>query len=239
MKDEVDLLVQEYNNLWQEKLIHKQQLRKTSNMVTYLISMSSLALTILGLSTTDFMARLAATWKTSPEGVQQIVSLVCIPLPMLLFIVLSFTLTELYHIYVIGRHVGELERRLNTLSPPSGVGLAWEHRVCAVAYAEGSGGKKDGGREAVLNLVGYNTRWLLALPTALVTLIASAVAFKTLLGFGFYWLTLLVAAVYAVMIAALIYSGWKMAQYAGAGSALGRRIEAINRQPAKGGQTKD
>lgn len=237
VKDEIHLLLQEYNNLWQEKLVHKQQLRKLNNYLSYLTSMASLALTLLGLSATEFFAKFM-----KDEGQQafnyaaQAISLICIPFTPVVIVVLSFTLTELYHIYVMGLHIGGLEKRMNQLAQVAGPGLTWEHQVCALAYAEGGG---KGESEATLNLVGFNTKWLLALPAALVSLITAVVGFKTLVRYDLWWLTVLVAAIYLSLIVAVMISGCKMMAYTAGKGGLQAGIAAINRQPAKDGQAKD
>ena len=76
-----DILLNEYNNLWNEKLIHKQSIRKFHNYLTYLTAIGSLALTFYGVSTTDIF-KLGADPQTTTlfvKHARDIVNLVFVP----------------------------------------------------------------------------------------------------------------------------------------------------------------
>ncbi len=52
--DDREVLFQEYNNLWNEKLVHKQSIRKFHNYLSYITAIGSLALAFYGISASDF-----------------------------------------------------------------------------------------------------------------------------------------------------------------------------------------
>ena len=130
--DKIELLSQEYNNLFQEKLIHKQSLRKLKSYISYLTSIVSLSLTFMGISTTDiFKASLNA--KTFSD----IFILISIPFTPIVSLISSFAINDLFQIYVIGTQIGIIEQKLNTLVNESKL-LTWEHHICPVIYGERS-----------------------------------------------------------------------------------------------------
>ena len=52
--DPVTILIQEYNNLWKEKLVHKENIRKFHNYITYFTAIGSLALVFFGIKRDRF-----------------------------------------------------------------------------------------------------------------------------------------------------------------------------------------
>jgi hypothetical protein len=129
--DDRDVLFQEYNNLWNEKLIHKQSIRKFHNYLTYIIAIGSLVLTFHGVSTNEVIKGI------DPAVLQNAVHLFFIALTPVVLLTLTFPLNDVYHIYVMAHQLGELERRINDKSGSQNL-LTWEHTVCPVVY----GGKK-------------------------------------------------------------------------------------------------
>jgi len=129
--DDREVLFQEYNNLWNEKLVHKQSIRKFHNYLTYITAIGSLALTFHGVSANDIFKGV------DPALLQNAVSLFFIAFTPVVLITLTFPLNDIYHIYVMAHQLGELEKRINSLSGSRNL-LTWEHVVCPVVY----GGEK-------------------------------------------------------------------------------------------------
>jgi len=133
----IDILLKEYGNLFQEKLIHKQSIRKLKGYISYLTSILSLSLTFMGMSTTDI-------FKTgfSNNGMPYFIShfsdifiLISIPFTPIVLLVASFAINDLFQIYVIGTQIGNVEQKINTLANSNL--LLWEHHVCPVVYGGG------------------------------------------------------------------------------------------------------
>ncbi len=123
----IELMLREYDNLWREKLLHKESQRKFYNYVSYLSSIASLALVFLGLSTSSFFE------KQLTEHTIPIVKLLCLPLPPIIILFVSFVLNDAFQLYVIAARVGSLERRINQAAQQGPV-LGWESRVCPVVF---------------------------------------------------------------------------------------------------------
>jgi len=130
--DKIELLSQEYNNLFQEKLIHKQSLRKLKGYISYLTSIVSLSLAFMGISTTDIFKG-ALNAKTFSD----IFILISIPFTPIVTLVSSFAINDLFQIYVIGTQTGMIEKKLNALVNEEKL-LTWEHHICPVVYGERS-----------------------------------------------------------------------------------------------------
>ena len=129
--DDREVLFQEYNNLWNEKLIHKQSIRKFHNYLTYIIAIGSLVLIFNGISTIEVIKGIDLA------VLRNAVHLFFIALTPVVLLTLIFPLNDVYHIYVIAHQLGELERRINDKSGSQNL-LTWEHTVCPVVY----GGEK-------------------------------------------------------------------------------------------------
>lgn len=129
--DKIEALLNEYNNLWNEKLIHKASIRKFHNYITSLTSVGSLVLTFIGLSPIELQKIIN----------KDIATIILIPLVPIIILILSFASNDLFHIYVIGSRIGALENIFNRLFGDEKLFL-WEHKICPFIY---------GGKEVVFN----------------------------------------------------------------------------------------
>lgn len=132
---EIEILLAEYKQLWEEKLIHKQSIRKFHHYLTYISAIGSLALTFYGISTTDFFKA-----HTDPQqatylinNAKSIILIVFVPFTPIVLLTLIFAVNDLFHIYVMGNHIGQLERRINNINGSDNL-LLWEHAVCPAVY---------------------------------------------------------------------------------------------------------
>lgn len=151
MDDKAEALFNEYKNLWEEKLTHKQSIRKFHNYITYLISISSLALTFKGLSATDIVIDSSKVVANASD----IVSLLFVPFTPIVIIVLSFAVNDLFQIYAIGNQIGQIEQKINKILGKKNL-LVWEHRICPIIYG-GVHQLKDGKEiEKISNLIKLN-----------------------------------------------------------------------------------
>jgi hypothetical protein len=152
--NELDVLLGEYNNLWQEKIVHKQSLRKLKGYLSYLTSIISLSLTFLGMSATDIFNSVVNNGSSSSiaSNFSNIFPLISIPFTPIVLIIASFALNDLFQIYVIGTHIGNIEKKFNVILNNSNL-LTWEHKICPVIY----GGKRleDHG-EKLTNIISWN-----------------------------------------------------------------------------------
>lgn len=123
------ILISEYNNLWQEKLHHKAELKKFQAYLNYLIPTGSVALAVgagkLGEAGPGLLSEAASV------PFLDFLALLVFPLVAVLPLVAVFMTTELYNVHVISRHIANLERRI---SAADGASLIWESRVVPVAY---------------------------------------------------------------------------------------------------------
>lgn len=126
-----EVMVQEYNNLWNEKLLHKQSIRKFHNYLTYITAIGSLVLAFHGISTNDVIKGI------DPTTLTKVVHLFFIALTPVVLLTLTFPLNDVFHIYVMAHQLGELEKKINEKSGGQNL-LSWEHIVCPVVY----GGKR-------------------------------------------------------------------------------------------------
>ena len=133
--DTREILMQEYNNLWNEKILHKQSIRKFHNYLTYITAISSVALTFNGLSMGDFFkATLNPQNATNIlQNTQNIVNILFIVLTPIVIITLTFRLNDIFHIFVIGSQIGMIENRINSEAGDNKL-LLWEHAICPVIY---------------------------------------------------------------------------------------------------------
>lgn len=145
--DKISVILCEYNNLWQEKNIHKQALRKYHYLVSYFIPIITLTLALLGVSYHDIFK--------DPEVYKRtffIIMLINILFPFALMIIYSYMINDLFHIYVIGNQIGALENKINNILGISGF-LSWEHIVCPVIYGEDKGTYLKLGIKPIQNIV--------------------------------------------------------------------------------------
>jgi hypothetical protein len=130
--DEREILLREYNNLWNEKLIHKQAIRKFHNYLTYITAIGSLTLIFYGTSFGNLLR-----FGANPDLVDTVVHLFLIALTPVLIVILTFPLNDIYHIYVMANQVRGLEGAINERSNDVSL-LTWESEIVPVAY----GGKE-------------------------------------------------------------------------------------------------
>jgi hypothetical protein len=137
--DAREIMIQEYNNLWNEKLVHKQSIRKFHNYLTYITAIGSIAMAFHGISMQDFfkVGVDPATTNQVLQNAASIVHLFFVAFTPVVIITLTFPLNDIYHIYVMAHQLGELEKKINAQSDNQKL-LTWEHVVCPVVY----GGQK-------------------------------------------------------------------------------------------------
>lgn len=153
-----DILLQEYNTLWNEKIIHKQSIRKFHNYLTYLTAICSLALTFHGVSAQEFFKN-PDVMNQALQNAASIVHLFFIPFTPIVIITLIFPLNDLFHIYVMGNQIGQIEKKINSLSRDNQL-LVWEHAICPVVYG-GEKIKTDASEFRITNLISAGDKLLL------------------------------------------------------------------------------
>jgi hypothetical protein len=125
----VDVLMAEYRCLWDEKLVHKQELKKFQGYLNYLIPTGSVALAVGGAKLVE--AAEGVVKELAPVGLRDFLTLLIFPLALVLPLVAIFVTTEMFHIHVISRHIANLERRI---SAETGSRLLWESEVSPAVY---------------------------------------------------------------------------------------------------------
>jgi hypothetical protein len=225
--DALDALLGEYNNLWQEKVAHKQSIRKLKGYLSYLTSILSLALTFMGLSTTDiFKTVLNNNSTTLVSNFSIIFTLISIPFTPIVILIASFALNDLFHIYVIGNHIGNIEKKINDLLQKKDL-LTWEHRICPVAY----GGKKIGDK-SYKNIIAWSDARIF-FPIVL------SLCFITIYYGGrfIYDKSIMIFGIYAGIIVYLVWSfvriGMKLFEYTKANSSLTTTMASLNKAANK------
>ena len=227
MMQDIDVLLNEYNNLWQEKIAHKNSIRKFHNYLTYITALGSLALTFNGLSTSDFF-KVGVDPQTTNHifnHASNIVNLIFVPFAPVLIITLTFPLNDTFHIYAMGNQVAALENKLNDLCNRKN--LTWEHLVCPAVY----GGEKLPDGTKVLNLIAIGD-FLLLVP-ALIAIAAITTAFgfqficretkEYVLPFKNIW-GIVYLLIVGYMFATLATLGWKLKNYVKPNGALSQII---------------
>jgi len=144
----VDALVKEYNNLWNEKLLHKQSIRKFQNYITYLFSMGSIALSFKGVSAVDIFKELGGNNQQFINNVAEAIYILFVPFTPVVCIIITFIINDMFQIYVMGTQIGYIERRINALLGSNPI-LSWEHRICPVVF----GGAGDRREKKYINLI--------------------------------------------------------------------------------------
>lgn len=145
--ERIHVLLAEYNNLWQEKLIHKQQISKFMNYLVYLASTASLILTFIGLSPSDIFKDDKIYHRT-----MDIATMLLIPFVPVICIILTFRIADFYHIYVIGYQIERIENMINEIIGVSNI-LTWQSQTCQAAYPLASMQGCDQSRPKVRNLI--------------------------------------------------------------------------------------
>lgn len=204
--EENQILLQEYNNLWNEKLIHKEGVRKFHNYLTYISAIGSLALTFYGVSTQDFFKAAIdpQTGNHLVKNAANIVHLFFVPFAPVVFITLTFPINDLFHIYVLGNQIGNLEEKINAFNGKSL--LVWEHKVCPAVYR----GAVINNREKVTNPISLGD-FLLLFPFLIglcgISVWLSCGFIKSKFGCTYLWIYV-VLIVY--MFCSLLFLGWKL-----------------------------
>jgi len=223
----IDILIQEYNNLWNEKLIHKQSIRKFHNYLTYLAAITSLALTFHGVSTTDFFPyiNIGLTKEQVALMVNQaksITNLLFVPFTPIVIITVTFPINDMFHTYAIGNQIAEIERKINLVYKNEL--LIWEHSVCPVIY----GGIVALGKYRIENLIKTGDYFILLPILFLLN------AFTMYLGASFLnerlgsIVTVLYVIVVVYMLTILIRLGFKLKGYTKPDGEIGKAIRELN-----------
>jgi hypothetical protein len=234
-----EVLFQEYNNLWNEKLIHKQSIRKFHNYLTYITAIGSLALAFHGVSASDFLKVDVdpALKDHILKNAGDIVHLFFIAFAPVVFITLTFPLNDIYHIYVMGHQIGALEKRINSQSSAENL-LTWEHVICPVVY----GGEKVhlGQRSTKLtNTISLGDILLLA------PAIAALCAFSAVISCNYIFMKvgILFATGYILLIAymlgVVIFLASKVKSYTKAGGPITKLVSAKQKLAGEPGRDKE
>ena len=223
--DKKEILLMEYNNLWNEKLIHKQAIRKFHNYLTYLTTIGSLALAFHGVSAQDFF-KMAVDQQTASyilNNTRNIIYLFFIPFTPIVAITLTFPINDIFHIYTIGNQIGNIEKKINEMLGDNNV-LLWEHSICPVIY----GGKEVSGVKKISNLISEGDNWLLFPALIIIALAATIIAgFFIYKNVGIYVMALyLLINIY--MVTRLILIGLKLKKYIISENTIGNAIKKLN-----------
>jgi len=216
----IKAIINEYNNLWNEKLIHKASIRKFNNYIANISSAGSLVLAIMGIPTSmlpQFLSKDTA-------------NLLLIPIPLIIILLLSFTANDLFHIYAIGTRIGVLEEKINKFLDAGNL-FAWEHRICPFIY----GGEKNiscehcqTDVEPIKSVIKLSNNYIL-FPFALLILLSSAVlGIIFLFGINIYFSVtyLIILAYFSFMI--IFKVGKNLKKYTEAGSPLTIAIRVLS-----------
>lgn len=221
-EEKVDAIFHEYDNLHAEKQVHKQQLRKLELIIFYFSSIVSLVLYIASApSLLELMKKNAGdAAQNLAENLHLISAVVSVPYIPIICVLMSFAITETFHIYILGNHIGQLEKKVNNILDEEGL-LVWESKVCPVAYG---GATKKNGKGKITNLVKLNVSFVLAGFAIAISALAFINSIMALTdparGWGFY----LYIAVCGYFITTTIISGRKLQKYVKADSALTHAI---------------
>ncbi len=136
-----EVLLHEYNNLWNEKMVLKQSIRKFNNYLLYTTVIGSLALVFYGTSSSTIFNGLFSQAISNPilmnnHSIIQMFFIVFVPVVLITF---KSPLNDFYNIHVIGCQIADLEKRINGESGNTSL-LTWEHAICPAVY----GGEKEG-----------------------------------------------------------------------------------------------
>lgn len=230
--EERDILINEYNNLWSEKLIHKQSIRKFHNYLTYITAIGSLALTFHGVSAQDiFKASFDATTANYiVNNLSNIVHLFFIPLTPVVIITLTFPINDIFHTYAIGNQIGQDERKINAMFNNDKL-LVWEHSVCHAVY----GGEKIAkSNDRITNVISVGDYTLLIPALITICAISSYVSINYICEKAGCGLAILYFAILLYMVGAIAFLGLKLRSYTGPESCLARVIQQKNSELRNG-----
>jgi hypothetical protein len=221
-----EILIQEYNNLWNEKLIHKQSIRKFHNYLTYLTAIGSVALTFHGVSAQDFFKAGVdpATASYLVNNLSNIIHLFFIPLTPIVIITLTFPINDIFHVYAIGNQIGQVECKINSISCNPRL-LVWEHSVCPAVYG---GEKVENTDKSITNVISAGD-YLLLFPTLIIICTFSTYISVTYLylklGCGF---SMIYLAIIIYMLGAIVFLGLKLKNCTGPAALLTKVIQYKN-----------
>lgn len=230
--DEVSILMEEYKLLWEEKLVHKTSIRKFHNYIAYFTAIGSLALVFFGVNKEDIFKL-----PNNPTEAQQltanaynVVQLVCVVLAPTVLATLTFPLNDIFHMYIIGNHVAEIERRINRLTGKSI--LKWQSYICPRGYE----GQRFNGNEKITNVITMGDLLVLGPALFLVCITATVIGYSFIVtkmssGWGLAYLAFV-----GYLVAIMLWLLKKIAQYRAPDGALARLVvSSINdtKSPAK------
>ncbi|MBP9012191.1 MAG: hypothetical protein KBG22_01125 [Smithella sp.] len=224
--DESKIMVQEYNNLWNEKLIHKQNIRKFHNYLTYFTAIGSLALTFHGVSAPDlFKASIdSSTANNIANKIPEIVNIFLILLTPILIMTLTFPINDIFHTYAIGNQIGQIECKINSILE-NDILLLWEHSICPAVYG---GEKVFESDKPITNVISFGDYTLL-LPTLYMVIVFSTyISVKYLCEKSFFFsISYSILVIY--MIGALLFLGSRLKDCTSPNSLLNKVISYKNR----------
>jgi len=217
-----EVLLQEYNNLWNEKLIHKESIRKFHNYLAYITAIGSLSLTFTGISAQDLL--------TNSKSFSNVIFLIFIPLTPIIIIIFSFIVNDMFHIYAIGIQIGQVECKINTISRNDKL-LVWEHSICGAVYGRE---KINGFDDRITNLI-FEGIGMLLIPSTVIICVAS-----TYLSVGYLYskpdlrlFLYLYSFVVTYMVVVMGHIVYKLIKYTGSNSMLSKVIQCQNNDSIK------
>jgi hypothetical protein len=223
--NKIEALLNEYNNLWQEKLIHKRNLRKFHNYIISLTSLGSIGLGVIGLS-----PRMQPGTKLFENPID-IAMIFIIPVTPIILLIISFHIIDLFHIFVIGNHIGNIEKKINNILG-NDLLFVWEHRICPYVYGEQDKISNLKMIKPIVNVIRVTDTEILGPFVAIICLLSTAV------GTYFLWLKMpnypmfLVPFLYLsfniYLFLRLLFIAKKMLQYTKANSSLKQIINGLN-----------
>lgn len=172
MGDDIQVMLSEYNNLWQEKNVHKASIRKFHNYLTYVATIGSLALALNGLSFQDLIGNDPGKSQFLAIHGKDILNLIFVPFAPVVLITLTFPINDTFHIYTLGGQIAALERRINELCARNN--LTWEHVVCPYVY----GGRRFSDGTKVNNLIVFGDIFLLGPAIFVLTIVTSGLGYR-------------------------------------------------------------
>ena len=133
-KTEAEVVLQEYAQLWNEKQIHVQGIRKFHKYLWYICAVGYLALIFYVGLTQDLYKSTIEPQMTSylVQNATSIIGLFLVPVVPFVLVFLTFPVNDLFHVCVIGNQIGFLEQKINGLYEKKL--LMWEHSICPAVY---------------------------------------------------------------------------------------------------------
>ena len=222
----VETCFKEYDNLWNEKLVHKESLRKFTNYITYLTTVSSFAITIAGLSYLDIIVIEKDTIKIHP-----IVNILCLIYIPSALVSMGFILNDMFQVYVIANQIGEIEKKINFYLKPE-TPLVWEHKVCDLVFAGSEQELENNKKVKIKNIIRINN-WTLTAFMVGALILSGILGYSYLISLiekneSFVWITSAYTILIMSCILPVIIGGTKLKGYTKTSSILNRAIMAIN-----------